>query len=102
MRSNFKQVYVPTRLSPSRKLSREIFAWYQEHLSECTTTALRESVQGEEATALRVSIPEYAPTSAAADEMRELVREIWSTLTESKMIATNARTMQAERGEVCL
>ena len=102
MRSNFTQVYVPTRLSPSRKLSREIFSWYQEHLVDCTETALRESVQGEEATAMRVSIPEYAPTSAAADEMRELVREIWLAISESSLAQITPRATKSERGELCL
>jgi chromosome partitioning protein len=103
MQSDFKQVFVPTRLSPSRKLSREIFGWYQEHLSECTKTALRESVQGEEATAVRISIPEYAPTSAAADEMRELVREVWSAISghESARDLVDLKNF-SERGEACL
>lgn len=80
MRADFMQLYVPTRLAPSRKLSREIYDWYSENLPECVSTAIRESIQGEEAMAVRQSVPEYAPTSAAADEMRELVREVWRTL----------------------
>jgi chromosome partitioning protein len=77
MGTNFKHVYVATRLSPARKLSREIYDWYRSNLPACTETAIRESVQGEEAMALKISIPEYAPISAAADEMRTLIEEIW-------------------------
>ena len=102
MRSSFTQIYVPTRLSPSRKLSREIFSWYQEHLVDCTQTALRESVQGEEATAMRVSIPEYAPASDAADEMRELMREIWSAIAEGSRANVGFRTVKSEENELCL
>lgn len=80
MGTEFTQVFVPTRLSPARKLSREICAWYQANLSDCCSEAVRESVQGEEAMAMRMSIPEYAPTSAAADEMRSVLKEIWETI----------------------
>lgn len=80
MHSQFSQVFVPTRLSPARKLSREIFSWYQENLENCAQNAIRESIQGEEAMAMRISIPEYAPTSAAADEIRALLQEIWPVM----------------------
>ena len=81
MGTEFRQVFVPTRLIPARKLSREIHDWYHRELTECTATAIRESLQGEEATAMRVSVPEYAPTSVAADEMRQLIREVWERVT---------------------
>ncbi len=78
MRVKFTHVYVATRLSAGRKLSREIFDWYQENLDNCLQTPIRESVQGEESMAMKVSIPEYAPTSPAADEMRDVLREMWA------------------------
>ncbi len=77
MNVSFQHLFVPTRLSPNRKLSQEIRQWYASHLETCTVTAVRESIQGEEATAMRVSIPEFAPTSVAANEMRALMKEIW-------------------------
>lgn len=77
MQTTFKHVYVPTRFTPTRKLSREIQAWYAANLANCTTAAVRESIQGEESTAMRVSIAEFAPTSVAANEMRALLGEIW-------------------------
>ncbi|MCM2281838.1 MAG: ParA family protein [Bdellovibrionaceae bacterium] len=79
---DFRHVCVPTRLSPSRKLSAEIYRWYRDHIETCIETAIRESVQGEEATAMRLSIPEYSPSSTAADEIREALREIWSAAGE--------------------
>lgn len=78
MGADFEHVFVPSRLSSGRKLSQEIFAWYQENLApNCTAQAIRESIQGEESNAMKLSIPEYAPTTAAADEMRALASEIW-------------------------
>ena len=75
---NFKQVYIPTRLSVNRKLSREIGIWYQTHLSPpCTQTAIRDSVQGEEATAMHLSVPEYAGSTPAGLEMKKLIHEVW-------------------------
>jgi len=80
MRVKFEHVYVATRLSPSRTLSREIFDWYEQNLDQCLKTPIRESIQGEEAMAMKISIPEYAPTSAAADEMRAVLCELWPVL----------------------
>lgn len=87
---DFEQVFVPTRLSSGRKLSQEIFSWYRENLApHCTTQAVRESIQGEESSAMKVSIPEYAPTSVAADELRALTTELW------KVFAEAGRTVKA-------
>ena len=80
MNTHFRHLFVPTRFSPTRKLSREIRTWYETNLTGCTTEAVRESIQGEESIAMRVSIPEFAPTSVAANEMRTLLTEIWTTL----------------------
>lgn len=74
---SFEQIYVPTRLSPGRKLSRDICEWYQKNVSGCMRTAIRDSVQGEESVAMHLSVPEFAPTSAASDEMKTLIQEIW-------------------------
>lgn len=76
MRINFEQIFVPTRLVPARRLSREIAEWYQRELPNCLRSSIRESVHGEEATALRLSIPEHAPTSPAAEEIRAVTAEI--------------------------
>jgi chromosome partitioning protein len=78
MQTTFEHFFVPTRLIPSRKLSQEIRQWYAANLPRCAENAVRESIQGEESVAMRMSIPEYAPTSAAADEMRALLKEIWT------------------------
>jgi len=74
------QFWVPTKLATGRRLSREIFDWYRANISSCSVGAIRESIQGEEASALRLSIPEYAPQSVAADEMRALLGELWGQM----------------------
>ncbi len=84
MRLNFKHIFVPTRVVSSRRLSREIFQWYRANLETaeagCTTRSIRESIHGEEAMALRLSIPEHSPNSVAAAEIRLLLAEIGDTL----------------------
>jgi chromosome partitioning protein len=87
LQCDFQHIYVPTRLVNNRKLSREIFDWYQSNLSGCIEGAVRESAQGEESVALRVSIPEHAPSSPAGEEMRELVREIWELVQNKTVLA---------------
>ena len=78
MRLNFKQIFIPTRLVSTRRLSSAIRSWYMKQLPGCTNIAVRESNVGEEAVAAQMSLPEYAPKSITADEMRELLVEIWS------------------------
>lgn len=80
---DFGHIYVPTRFMSTRKLSSEIRGWYLENVRGLTHGCIRESVQGEESMASNVSLPEYAPTSICADEMRELVKEIWTHLNAS-------------------
>ena len=84
MQTSFEHVFVPTRLVPNRKLSQEIRQWYGENLSNCAKGSVRESIQGEESIAMRMSIPEYAPTSVAADEMRALITELWTLFTATQ------------------
>lgn len=78
---NLEQIFVPTRLSTQRKLSQEILSWYQDNLSNCTKSFIKDSVQGEEASAMKLSVPEYSATTAAAFEMNQLIKELWSNLT---------------------
>ena len=96
MNVSFKHLYVPTRLSPNRKLSREIREWYGTFLENCTKSSVRESIQGEEATAMRVSIPEFAPTSVAANEMRALCSELWQSFVSPLQSEVTTSTLHPE------
>lgn len=80
LKLDFEQIFVPTRLTSTRKLSTSIRAWYMANIRGCTNLAIRESIQGEEALAAKLSLPEYAPKSIVADEMRELLLEVWSRI----------------------
>lgn len=75
-----KHILVPTKLSSTRKLSSEIRAWYLSNVKGCTNGAIRELASGEESVAKNRSLPEYAPTSLAAQEMREIISEIWNAI----------------------
>lgn len=97
MAASFRHVFVPTRFTPTRKLSREIRDWYVQNLATCTHEAVRESIQGEESMAMRVSIPEFAPTSVAANEMRALLSEIWQIL-QSPVVRSSQRTHELHPG----
>jgi hypothetical protein len=66
-------------------------------LPECTVSAIRESIQGEEAMALRLSIPEHQPTSETADEMRALLLEIWDKISSCHGLSEPASRFTATR-----
>lgn len=84
MNLKFSHVYVPTRLTAARKLSKEIRDWYVSQISNCVPVAIRDSVAGEEATAMNISVPEYQPGSEAAREMNQVMEWVWQKLqTES-------------------
>jgi chromosome partitioning protein len=86
---SFSQIFVPTRLSPTRKLSKEIRSWYLANVPNCISSAIREGVKGEEAMASYVSLPEYAPTSLDAQEMRQVIQEIWVGVEEALKTKSN-------------
>ncbi len=81
-RREFAHIFVPTKFTSTRKLSSEIRTWYLSNVPGCTSGAIREAVHCEEAMASHVSLPEYSPNSIGADEMREVLQEIWARVTE--------------------
>ena len=80
MRLKYDHIFVPTRFNSGRRLCCEIRNWYLTNVAGCTTSSIRESVTGEEAMSMCLSLPEFAPTSVAGNEMRDLLSEIWSKL----------------------
>ncbi|MCB0341104.1 MAG: ParA family protein [Pseudobdellovibrionaceae bacterium] len=79
LKLQLNHMFIPTRLNPNRKLSREINDWYHDNLTGCVVGAIRESTQGEEATAMHLSVAEYAPSSQAALEMKDIVAQVWKS-----------------------
>lgn len=82
MKLGFESVFIPTRFSSNRKLSTEIRNWYLTNAPGCTHDAIRESTAGEEAIAMRQSLPEYAPNTLHADEVRAVLTQVWNKLQE--------------------
>lgn len=80
LKLNFESIFIPTRFTSTRKLSSEIKNWYLANVQGCMHASVRESAQGEDATALKLSLPEFAPTSLVADEMREILLEAWARI----------------------
>lgn len=89
---SLQHVYVPTRLTQSRKLSKEIRDWYVSQISNCLPVAIKDSVVGEEATAMNVSLPEYQPGSDGAMEINEILTLAWSRLLEEPCLASKSHT----------
>jgi len=92
----FNHSFVPTRYAPNKKLSNEIKLWYENNLKSCSPFAVRESVIGEEAMALKSSVPEYAPGTIQAAEMNSLIHYIWqhlptTSVKEEKSSANNIK-----------
>lgn len=80
MRMNFESIFIPTRYSLNRKLSLEILNWYRANVNNCSKSGVRESVLGEEATALNLSVVEHVPTNEVAKEFRNLLTEIYEKI----------------------
>jgi chromosome partitioning protein len=74
---HFKHIYVPTRFCPMKKLNSDIRRWYLKNLPGVINNAIRESNFTEEAISLRKSVMEHAPKGIIADEMREVIKELW-------------------------
>lgn len=79
---SFGEIFVPTKIASNKKLSKEIRNWYLSNIEHCISTGIRESLVSEEAVANNTSLLEYQPSNVASDEMREVVVEIWSRLSE--------------------
>ncbi|MGE0762200.1 MAG: ParA family protein [Bdellovibrionales bacterium] len=88
--------FVPTRLNPNRKLSREIGEWYRAKLPGCMESAIRESVQGEEATAMNQSIPEFAADSTSAEEVKQLLVEVWQLMASGRREVKHSHNVDKE------
>lgn len=83
----FNSLYVPTRYSKGKKLGHEILEWYQDNISNCTRSYIRESIESEEAIALGMSIIEYRPASKCADDFKAVFKEISENIKRKEAIA---------------
>ena len=93
----FSEVFIPTKFTSTRKLSSEIRSWYLANVPGCINGAIRESVHAEEAVASHLSLPEHSPSSLVADEMREVLLEIWSRLKDAAKADEDKRNRKGAR-----
>jgi chromosome partitioning protein len=77
-KKTFERVYIPTKHNVSRKLSTEIKSWFQTKMEGCISGLIRESGASEDAMASYMSLLEFEPSSLVADEMRQVILEVWS------------------------
>lgn len=77
---DFEDIFIPTRYQANHKLSIEIKNWYQENVEGHTKEGIKESVLGEEATALNRSFLELDPRKPASIEMRSMLEEVFVRL----------------------
>lgn len=94
---DFEHIFVPTKLNSQRKLSCEIEHWYRDHLKNCTKRSIRESLIGEEASALHLSIAEHAPETKAAEEIKLIALQIWDLICSGR----KEHHHQAEKEILC-
>ena len=89
MHMDFDSIYIPTRFSAGRKLSMEIKDWYESNVDGCLKLGVRESVLGEESTALKKSLVEHAPNHAGTKELRELLTQVFDIANASQSKNSN-------------
>ena len=98
---SFGEIFVPTKIASNKKLSKEIRNWYLSNIEHCISTGIRESLVSEEAVANNTSLLEYQPSNVASDEMREVVVEIWTRLSEiskqNKNFVSGRRSLAHDR-----
>ncbi|MBF0362720.1 MAG: ParA family protein [Oligoflexia bacterium] len=90
MELKFNTIFVPTRYCNTKKLSIDIRNWYMKNLPTCTKHGIRENTYGEEASALKLSTIEHSPTKQVAEEMRDLLIEIFERIDQFNCVENNA------------
>lgn len=74
------KLFVPVKTSGIRKLATQIKQYYHKNVKNCSNSSIRESVTGEEATAMKKSILEYNHKSTLSEDMREFLIELNSVM----------------------
>ncbi len=82
LRINFYNIFVPTKYSAQKRLSRDIFDWYQDNVEHVSKSKLSECASCEEAMALNKSVLETKPSAKSAVEIKQLLFEINKTLSK--------------------
>jgi chromosome partitioning protein len=96
LRINFHNLFVPTKYSSQKRLSKDIYDWYRENIENLSTSKLSECASCEEAMALNKSVIETKPSARSANELKELLFEINKILSKNIPISDNVSTRQGE------
>jgi len=83
MELDFENIFVPTKFSPNKKLSSDIFNWYLQNVPGCTSIGIKESLSAEEAMALNVSIVEHNGLKGIGQDMVSLMKEVHVRINDS-------------------
>jgi chromosome partitioning protein len=70
--TNFETIFIPVKHKKEVVLNNDIYKHYVSNINNCLHSSLRETQQGEDAIANRLSVFEYDPTSSASHDMRKL------------------------------
>lgn len=90
----FTQKFIPTKLNFQRRLSRDIFEWYLQNISECLPYAVKESVLGEEASALNISVNELQPESEIAKTYKQILEDLFLNHSSKENYKKSFKTLQ--------
>jgi chromosome partitioning protein len=82
LKINFDNIFIPTKYSIQKRLSRDIFQWYQDNINNLSCSRLSECASCEEAMALNKSVIETKPTSRSAGEIKEILFEMNKVLSK--------------------
>ena len=74
---DFSHYYVPVKYANNKKLRKEIRSYYMTNVPGCLHGGIRDSQIGEDSMAAYLSVPEFAPSSPVADEIRDVIKELW-------------------------
>jgi chromosome partitioning protein len=94
MHINFDCIFIPTKYASNKRLGMEIKQWYQENVRGCTSNGVRESVHGEESTAVNRSLLEHDPQKVASREMMKLFMEVFQRMQSWQNAVQNEASLQ--------
>ena len=89
LRINFQNLFIPTKYSSQKRLSKDIYHWYQENIEDLSASRLSECASCEEAMALNKSVIETKPSARSAIELKEVFAEVGKILSKSSRKYSN-------------
>lgn len=82
-KQNISVLHIPTKLNTKQNLSKDIYRWYVENISNCTKMPVKLSSAMEDSIFLGLSIIEHDPSSSTSEDIRQIMIDIFEALTIS-------------------